>query len=63
MTNIRKHYIYGNLVDGAKGAHAGSCSQALVIRNDEKITIKVGTSVQAFSFSIKTVMMSETNNE
>jgi len=27
MTNIRKHDIFANLMDGAKGAHAGSFPQ------------------------------------
>ena len=27
MTNIRKHKIYANLVDGANGSHVESCPQ------------------------------------
>ena len=34
-----------------------------LIRNDKKITIKIGTIKQVFSVSIKTVMALETKNE
>jgi len=34
-----------------------------LIRNDKKITIKIGTITQVFSVSMKTVMALETKNE